>query len=168
MTPRDALKGAAAFLLLPLSLIPLYFAVPRLHAQAPPAQERRPLDAPSISLTKGELNTWRTVWAYKGTVPVLAYHGIGDGTDHYSVSQEEFTRQMEMLRRAGFHTISIAQYVRFLAGDSTELPDRPLLITFDDGRLDSYRGADKVLAQYGFRATTVSYTHLTLPTILRV
>jgi peptidoglycan/xylan/chitin deacetylase (PgdA/CDA1 family) len=153
VTPRDALKGAAAFLLLPLSLIPLYFAVPRLHAQAPPAQERRPLDVPSISLTKGELNRWRTVWAYKGTVPVLAYHGIGDGTDHYSVSQEEFTRQMEMLRRAGFHTISIAQYVRFLAGDSTELPDRPLLITFDDGRLDSYRGADKVLAQYGFRAT---------------
>jgi peptidoglycan/xylan/chitin deacetylase (PgdA/CDA1 family) len=153
VTARDALKGAAAFLLLPLSLIPLYFAVPRLHAQAPPPQDRRPLHVPSISLTQGELNAWRTVWAYKGTVPVLTYHGINDSNDHYSISQEEFTKQMEMLRRAGFHTISIAQYVRFLSGDSTGLPDRPLLMTFDDGRLDSYRGADKVLAQYGFRAT---------------
>jgi peptidoglycan/xylan/chitin deacetylase (PgdA/CDA1 family) len=139
---------------LPLSLVPLYFAVPRLHGgQAAPAQERRPLDVPKVSLTKAELNQWRTVWAYKGTVPVLAYHGIKDGNDHYSVSQAVFTKQMEMLRRAGFHTISIAQYARFLAGDSSGLPDRPLLITFDDGRLDSYRGADKVLATYGFRAT---------------
>jgi peptidoglycan/xylan/chitin deacetylase (PgdA/CDA1 family) len=60
---------------------------------------------------------------------------------------------MEMLRRAGFNTISMPQYVHFLAGDSSELPARPMLITFDDGRLDSYRGADKVLAAYGFRAT---------------
>jgi len=60
---------------------------------------------------------------------------------------------MEMLSRAGFETISIAQYARFLGGDSDKLPDRPILITFDDGRLDSYRGADKVLAEQGFRAT---------------
>jgi peptidoglycan/xylan/chitin deacetylase (PgdA/CDA1 family) len=154
VTPREAVRGAAAFLLLPLSLVPLYFAVPRLRGgEAPPAQERRPLDVPKVTLTTAELKQWRTVWAYKGTVPVLTYHGIKDGNDHYSVSQAVFTKQMEMIQRAGFHTISIAQYVRFLGGDSTGLPDRPLLITFDDGRLDSYRGADKVLAAYGFRAT---------------
>ena len=33
------------------------------------------------------------------------------------------------------------------------LPQRPILITFDDGRLDSYRGADRILAEHGFRAT---------------
>jgi peptidoglycan/xylan/chitin deacetylase (PgdA/CDA1 family) len=27
------------------------------------------------------------------------------------------------------------------------------LITFDDGRVDSYRGADKVLARYHYQAT---------------
>ena len=58
----------------------------------------------------------------------------------------QFAEQMEMLERAGFQTISIAQYVRFLQGDAAGLPARPILITFDDGRLDSYRGADKVLA----------------------
>jgi hypothetical protein len=99
------------------------------------------------------LERWRTVPAYQGAVPVLAYHGVNDRGDHYSVSQKAFTEQMEMLRRGGFHTISIAQYVRFLDGDDTGMPERPLLITFDDGRLDSYRGADKVLASYGFRAT---------------
>ncbi len=154
MSLRQTLNGAAAFLLLPLSLVPLYFAVPRLRGDVQSvAEDRRPLDLPAIKPTDGELDAWRAVSAYKGAVPVLAYHGIKDGRDHYAVSQAVFTKQMEMLRRAGFNTISIAQYARFLAGDSTALPDRPILITFDDGRLDSYRGADKVLAEYGFRAT---------------
>ena len=43
--------------------------------------------------------------------------------------------------------------MRFLRGDSRGLPTRPLLITFDDGRLDSYRGADFALRRYGYRAT---------------
>ena len=154
MKVRQTLNGAAAFLLLPVSLVPLYFAVPKIRGLPdPPPQERRPLPVPKIEPTETELNAWRTVPAYEGTVPVLTYHGIKDGTDHYSVSQKIFAKQMEMLRRAGFHTIGIPDYVRFLAGDSSALPDRPILITFDDGRLDSYRGADKVLATYGFRAT---------------
>ena len=43
--------------------------------------------------------------------------------------------------------------MRFLQGVDGNLPKRPILITFDDGRLDSYRGADKILAEHGFRAT---------------
>ena len=154
MTPREALRGAAAFLLLPLSLLPLYFAVPRLRGtHDAPAVERRPLPVPAIHPTDAELARWRTLPAFFGAVPVLCYHGINHLGDHYSVSQRQFTAQMEMLKRAGFHTISIGQYVRFLQGDDRGLPARPILITFDDGRLDSYRGADKVLAAYGFRAT---------------
>jgi biofilm PGA synthesis lipoprotein PgaB len=151
---RKTLNGTAAFLLLPVSLVPLYFAVPRLRSGVePPPQERRPLGVPAVKSTKAELESWRTVLTYKDAVPVLCYHGIKDGRDHYSVSQKVFTKQMDMLRRAGFHTISIAQYAQFLAGDTAGLPDRPILITFDDSRLDSYRGADRVLAAYGFRAT---------------
>ena len=154
MTFRQVVNGVVAFLLLPLSLVPLYFAIPRLRADAEAVdQDRKTLSVPDVKPTAAELEAWRTVPAYEGAVPVLAYHGIKDGRDHYSVSQRVFTKQMDMLRRAGFHTISIAQYVRFLAGDSSDLPDRPILITFDDGQLDSYRGADKVLAEYGFRAT---------------
>ena len=43
--------------------------------------------------------------------------------------------------------------MRFLQGNTVNLPQRPILITFDDGRLDSYRGADRILAEYGFKAT---------------
>jgi peptidoglycan/xylan/chitin deacetylase (PgdA/CDA1 family) len=154
VNPREALRGAGAFLLLPLSLVPLYFAVPRLRSgEEPPAQNRRALAVPAIEPTEAEQNAWRTVPDYAGALPVLAYHGVNEKRDHYSISPQEFGKQMEMLRRGGFHTVTIAQYVRFLQGDDSGLPSRPLLITFDDGRLDSYRGTDKILAAYGFRAT---------------
>jgi peptidoglycan/xylan/chitin deacetylase (PgdA/CDA1 family) len=154
VSSRDVFKGAAAFLLLPLSLAPLYFAVPRIRGETEHVDaERRPLSVPTVHSTPAELQRWRTLPAFRGAVPVLCYHGINDHGDHYSVSQKQFTQQMDMLRRAGFESISIAQYVRFLHGDDSDMPDRPILITFDDGRLDSYQGADKVLAEFGFRAT---------------
>jgi peptidoglycan/xylan/chitin deacetylase (PgdA/CDA1 family) len=97
------------------------------------------------------------IHSYQGAVPVLCYHGIHGGgnpaTDPYSISQAEFGRHMAMLSGDGFHAISIAQYARFAAGDLAGMPDRPILITFDDGRIDSYQGADQLLARYGMRAT---------------
>jgi hypothetical protein len=93
---------------------------------------------------------------YRGVVPVLLYHGIEVAprpNQPYSIPQAEFARQMAMLARDGFQAISIAQYARFAGGDAAALPDRPILITFDDGLLSSYQGADAVLARYDMRAT---------------
>ena len=93
---------------------------------------------------------------YRGVVPVLVYHGVDTvprPSDPYSITEAEFARHMAMLARDGFHAISIAQYARFADGDTAALPDRPILITFDDGRLDSYQGADPILRRYGMRAT---------------
>ena len=93
---------------------------------------------------------------YRGVIPVLVYHGIAPAPragDPYTITEAEFARQMAMLSRNGFHAVTIAQYARFAAGDAAGLPDRPILITFDDGRLDSWQGADAILARHGLRAT---------------
>ena len=154
ISTRDALRGLLAFLVLPLSLVPLYFAIPKVRSGvAHTGPDRAPLDAPELRPSDSQLARWRPLPAIKGAVPVLAYHGVNEDGDHYSVTPRQFAEQMAMLDRAGFETISIAEYVRFLGGVTVNLPRRPLLITFDDGRLDSYRGADKILAEHGFRAT---------------
>jgi hypothetical protein len=94
---------------------------------------------------------------YAGVVPVLVYHGLhpvsNAARDPYSIAPAEFAREMRMLRADGFHTISIAQYAGFRAGNVAALPDRPILITFDDGRIDSYEAADPILGGLGMRAT---------------
>ena len=101
----------------------------------------------------------RDVWAYQHfpafttPIPVLCYHAIGSKKNYLTVSRKLFAQQMAALHVGGFHTISIATYTRYIQGNPVTLPSRPILITFDDGRIDAYRGADRVLARYHYQAT---------------
>lgn len=149
-------KRLGAVLLLPLSVIPLIGIVPvvlHTHRIYVRYYQSPPLPAPTDVLTAAQRREFTPLPAFAGAIPVLAYHGINNQDDGYSVRQRAFAAQMKMLKLAGFQTVSIAQYHRFQLGDSSGLPARPILITFDDGRFDSYRGADSVLARDGFRAT---------------
>jgi hypothetical protein len=153
---RRFLRRAMIYALVPLSALPfLAYGYAHFYLRAVAEDRGRlSLPVPSIDLTRAS-GQFLPLPEYRDAVPVLQYHGIskGDARDPYSVSQTLFTQQMAVLYGAGFHTISAAQFSRFLAGDSNGLPSRPILITFDDGRLDSYRGADQVFARYRFRAT---------------
>jgi peptidoglycan/xylan/chitin deacetylase (PgdA/CDA1 family) len=89
------------------------------------------------------------------SVPVLLYHGIitdqnweEDGTN---ISLENFENQMYSLKKTGYQTITIADFRRYMKGER-DLPDKSILITFDDGRKDSLYQADPILRALGFRA----------------
>jgi hypothetical protein len=151
------LQRGAALLLLPLSVIPFLLLGPQIaesHRNFDRMQKAAPLAVPAIALTNTESARWQPIPPYTGAVPVLAYRGIDDARrSPLSVTRAGFARQMAMLAHAGFHAISIEDYARFRRGESVQLPSRPVLITFDEGRLDSYRGADRVLQRHGFEAT---------------
>ena len=152
---RAVARRSGAFALLPLSAVPMLLLGPGLlasHARFDRRFHSPPFPAPVVAFSAAELTRYRPATPFTGAVPVLVYHGINDHNDGYSVSREEFARQLAMLDRAGFRTISVAQYLAFRAGGTTGLPARPILITFDDGRLDSYRGADAALARHHMRA----------------
>lgn len=154
---RTAGARLLGLLLLPLSALPFVALTPRIAGHydtfVRDYLQRDPLPAPTVDLSADELMRWKPLPVSRHAIPVLAYHGINDETDNYSVSQQTFAEQMAMLDRAGFETIGPEQYARFLAGDTEGLPPRPILLNFDDARLDSFRGADAVLERHGFRAT---------------
>jgi len=85
-------------------------------------------------------------------VPILMYHGVVEESEEANTSIENFIGQMEMLKREGWETISLTEYDLFRQGQLT-LPPKAIVITFDDGRKDSYYTTDDVLRQLGFRAT---------------
>ena len=117
------------------------------------AAARRPLGTVDAQLTAAQRADWSAFPTLHDMVPVLAYHGVGATRNYLTVSRTLFAQQMMALHLAGFHSVSIEQYARFArSGDTSGLPSNPILITFDDGRLDSYRGADQILARYGYRA----------------
>ena len=85
-------------------------------------------------------------------IPVLTYHHIGSGNDWLYVSEADFERQLVYLRERGYTTISVAELAEGLSG-RTKLPDRPIVLTFDDGYDDNYQAALPVLLRQGMRAS---------------
>jgi hypothetical protein len=153
---RARWKRALSALLLPASIVPFALVGPGIVKSYRSFDRRHnsaPLPPPAVRLSAAQRHRFKPVVPYSGVVPVLVYHGIGDRDDGYSVTRRNFAEQMAALRQMRFQAIDIRQYVRFRRGLRAGLPPRPILITFDDGRLDSYRGADRILARIGFRAT---------------
>lgn len=92
-----------------------------------------------------------TPGAQTESVPVLLYHGIVPTADRFSLTKERFKDQMFALKSAGYSTISLHDFDAFIAGKK-ELPEKSFLLTFDDGRRDSYKNADQILRAAGFTA----------------
>ncbi|MEU0413645.1 polysaccharide deacetylase family protein [Streptomyces griseorubiginosus] len=89
-------------------------------------------------------------------VPILMYHAVStdpnDATRVLSVTPEAFARQMELIGALGCTPLRTADLAaRWRAG--RPLPERPVLITFDDGYEGVHRHALPVLAKHGFTAT---------------
>ena len=85
-------------------------------------------------------------------IPVLTYHHIGSGNGWLYVSEADFEQQLVYLRERGYTTISVAELAEGLSG-RTKLPDRPIVLTFDDGYDDNYQAALPVLLRQGMRAS---------------
>ena len=86
-------------------------------------------------------------------VPVLMWHNLAeDSSGDMTISVDTFRAQIEALHEAGFKTVSLQQlydYVHF----GTELPEKPIVLTFDDGYFSNYEYAFPILQEYDMQAT---------------
>ncbi|HSI68183.1 MAG TPA: polysaccharide deacetylase family protein [Planococcus sp. (in: firmicutes)] len=86
-------------------------------------------------------------------IPVLMYHILLEGrNDSISVDPERFREHMAAIRAAGYTTITDYELADHLENDQP-LPDKPILITFDDGYKSTYTEAFPVLKDLGMKAT---------------
>lgn len=90
-------------------------------------------------------------------VPILCYHQIRNwvSTDgkmgkDYIVPIAEFKSQMKMLAESGYHTILPNQLYDYLVYGAS-LPKKPIMLTFDDTKLDQYTVAIPEMKKYGFK-----------------
>lgn len=87
------------------------------------------------------------------SVPVLNYHQINDRDENaLTVHTDQFEAQMKFLVDNGYHAITPAEMLDAFENGS-ELPSKPVIITFDDGYIDNYRNAYPVLEKYNLKAT---------------
>lgn len=90
-------------------------------------------------------------------VPILCYHQIRNWTStdgkmgkDYIVPIAEFKSQMKMLADSGYQTILPDQLYDYLVYGK-KLPKKPIMLTFDDTKLDQYTVAVPEMKKYGFK-----------------
>ena len=85
-------------------------------------------------------------------LPVLMYHSVSvTQKGVYFVSPEQLQSDLSALKARGYVSVTLAEVKAFLKGYGS-LPEKPVLITFDDGHYDNEYYALEVLKAEGFTA----------------
>jgi len=90
------------------------------------------------------------------SIKVLMYHRIVNdkavSQKHWtSLHVDDFRKQLSLLDQWGYTALSLRDYQMFLDG-KLDLPNKPVILTFDDGYLDFYQCAYPLLHEFGFKA----------------
>ncbi len=94
-------------------------------------------------------------------VPVLLYHHIlpdeDKNTDHWrgneiTIATSEFRRHLQMLKDGGYNVVTADEVVAYVRGEIL-LPDKSLMLCFDDGYRSNTYYAAPILKEFGYQAT---------------
>lgn len=89
----------------------------------------------------------------KEGIPVLMYHSISTiPGNSLGVPVKQFIDEMVWLHQQNYHSISMEDLYQALL-NKAQVPEKPILLTFDDGYADNYSSAWPILRQNGFRGT---------------
>ncbi len=95
-------------------------------------------------------------------VPILEYHMITDhprkNAEHYNVPPEAFAEQLDYLQEQGYTTITMLEFMKARKG-KLELPEKPIILTFDDGYADNYEEMLPILEAHGMKAEVYMVTN---------
>lgn len=88
------------------------------------------------------------------SLPILMYHSLlkdsqMQGT--YVISPEDFERDMKYLKEKGYSSVTFKDLTDYV-NKGTPLPEKPIMITFDDGYYNNYLYGMPILKKYGYTA----------------
>lgn len=83
-------------------------------------------------------------------LPIIMYHGILKDSKRqgkFVISPAEFEEDLQYLTEHGYHTVVIQDLIDYVY-EGTPLPEKPVMLTFDDGYYNNYVYAYPLLQQY--------------------
>jgi peptidoglycan/xylan/chitin deacetylase (PgdA/CDA1 family) len=144
------------FLLLYIGLFFLVGCNSKTKEPETKVQVRAVVEKPIASLPIIKDNSTIAILSKK-EVPILCYHNIknfdasaGPMTKVYTVKPAAFAEQMKALSDAGYHSILPNQLYNYLVHDAP-LPEKPVMITFDDTRGEQFSIGASEMDKYGFK-----------------
>lgn len=123
----------------------------------------------------------------KTELPIIMYHHIqekGKLLGRYCITPKQLKDDFEYIKANGYTPITSQELLDF-ADNGIPLPEKPIMITFDDGYLSNYVYAFELLKEYNFKAvisiiglqadryseladSNVSYAHATWEQLLEM
>ena len=94
----------------------------------------------------------------KTRIPIFTYHRVkADGdidklSQLLAIEESRFLIQMRYLTEKGFKTLTLPRFLALRNGNG-EIPERSVIISFDDGFENTYTRAMPILERYGLQAT---------------
>lgn len=85
-------------------------------------------------------------------VPILYYHSIDyEKGNELRLPKEKFREQMQYLKDNNYTTLTLSELYEFIQNNKP-IPEKSVVITFDDGYEDNYTNAFPILKEFGFKA----------------
>ena len=87
-------------------------------------------------------------------LPILMYHSILKDSARqgkYVISPAVLADDLDALQQRGYETVTVSNLLAYVQGGAP-LPEKPVMITFDDGYYNNYVYAYPLLQQRGMRA----------------
>lgn len=83
-------------------------------------------------------------------LPIIMYHGITQNSkkrNKFVVSDKEFESDLKYIKDEGYTTVVMQDLIDYVYNDK-ELPEKPIMLTFDDGYYNNYLYAFPLLKKY--------------------
>lgn len=90
-------------------------------------------------------------------VPILMYHGLTNDPgriNDYFIPVKTFEQDMKYLKENGYTAVNMTELIDFVSDETGKvtLPEKPVVITFDDGLYNNHLYGTPLLKKYGMKA----------------
>ena len=89
-------------------------------------------------------------------VPILMYHALTrreSKVNDYTIPVSLFESDVRYLKEHGYTAITMTELIDYVYGEKqASLPEKPVILTFDDGFCNNYNYASPILEKYGMKA----------------
>ena len=91
-------------------------------------------------------------------IPILCYHRIGENNNNkMNIPINQFRSHLSLIKELGMTPITFDEWEACVLHATNTLPQKPVMITFDDGWRSQYQNALPILNEFGYKATFYVY-----------